>query len=87
MTPAIDYTGPLQECLTFDGYAGLKTFDGMLCGLMQFMFTVGLCYGIDRTGYTGRYCFSSLEYALGFYYHWDGKTPPVIGVDGCTAIK
>lgn len=39
----------------------------VLCGISPFIFTVGLVYGIDETGYIGRWCFPSLPEALVSY--------------------
>jgi hypothetical protein len=69
------------------GYTEIATIDGNLCGLMRFMFTVGVCYGLDETGYRGRFCFDNHLDASLFLADWDGSKPPTIGVDGCTAIK
>lgn len=57
------------------------------CGLQRFMFTVGVCLGLTFSGYECRFCFNTLNDAQHFYKHWDGTTVPVIGIDGCTAIK
>jgi hypothetical protein len=70
-----------------NGYENAREIDGVVCGIMRFMYTVGVCYGIDKTGYSGRFCFSSYMDATLFLKEWDGQTPPVIGEDGCTAIK
>ena len=69
------------------GYTHVREIDGMVCGLMRFIYTVGVCFKIDETGYGGRFCFSNRYLALAFLKEWDGETPPVIGEDGCVAIK
>ena len=56
-------------------------------GLRRFMYTCGVCYGLDETGYRGRFCFDSMQNARFFLHEWDGQTLPVVGEDGCTAIK
>lgn len=61
--------------------------DRGVCGVFRFMYTVGVCFGIDETGYEGRYCFDTAQNAMLFLEFWDGRTAPVVGEDGCTAIK
>lgn len=61
--------------------------NGMLCGIQRFMFTYGLLFGLDASVYEGRFCFNNITDAREFLNNWDGKTYPVVGVDGCTAIK
>ena len=80
-------TPELRTQLFVNGYQGMREIDGMVCATMRFLFTVGVCYGIDETGYRGRFCFDSYQNAELFLKDWDGKTLPVIGEDGCTAIK
>lgn len=77
----------LEKLLIENNYENVREIDGMVCAISRFMFTVGVCYGIDLTGYRGRFCFDSYQNAELFLKEWDGKTPPVIGEDGCTAIK
>jgi len=57
------------------------------CGLYRFLYTVGVCCGLDETGYLNRFCFDTWQNAELFLKEWDGKTLPVVGEDGCTAIK
>ena len=57
------------------------------CGIARMIFTVGVCYGLDDTGLQGRFCFDTYQNAKLFLDEWDGQTLPVIGEDGCTAIK
>lgn len=69
-------------------YESLKNIDGNLCGLMQMLFTVGVMYGIDEQGnYHGRFCFDTYQNAELFLQDWDGHTLPVVGEDGCKAVK
>ena len=77
----------LEKLLADEGYENAREIDGVVCATMRFIYTVGVCYGIDRVGYRGRFCFSNNMDAVAFLFDWDGKTPPVIGEDGCTAIK
>jgi len=80
-------TESLEQMLTKHGYTELRDINGMTCGLCRFIYTVGVCYGLDDTGYVGRYCFESAGYASLFLRDWDGLTTPEVGIDGCTAIK
>jgi hypothetical protein len=77
----------LRTQLFVNGYQNMCEIDGMVCATMRFIYTVGVCYGIDSTGYRGRFCFESYQCAELFLKDWDGKTLPVIGEDGCKAIK
>lgn len=81
------YTGPLHDGLIMDGYSALRVFNEKICGLHRFAYTVAVVVGLDRIGYEKRFCFDNLSYALSFYQGWDGLTEPVIGQEGCTAIK
>lgn len=45
--------------LTKEGYKEIREVPGIgLCGLKSFIFTVGLCCGLDEFGYKYRYCYS-----------------------------
>lgn len=74
--------------LVRDGYSDLKLVgDRGVCGIIRFMYTVGVCYGMDATGREGRFCFDTMQNAQLFLKDWNGITEPTIGEDGCTAIK
>lgn len=47
-----------------------------MCGISEFMFTYGLCYGLDPFGYDGRYCFKTQDGAIGALSVWDGIGDP-----------
>jgi hypothetical protein len=69
-------------------YSNLRWLDNMgICGTFRFIFTVGVVYGIDETGYIGRFCFDTEQNARLFLKYWNGLTRPIVGVDGCKAIK
>ena len=72
---------------TENGYENIRVIDGVVCGTFRFIYTVGVCYGIDDVGYSGRFCFDNQLSAKLFLKEWDGETLPVIGEDGCKAIK
>jgi hypothetical protein len=46
------------------------------CGLSRQIFTVGIVYGIDSSGYVGRYCFPSYADAKEALENWDGAGDP-----------
>ena len=76
-----------DRMFTEHGYTNLREINGMSCGVSRFLFTCGVCYGLDEVGYVGRYCFDTHQNASLFLKEWDGVTNPVIGEDGCKAIK
>lgn len=69
------------------GYTHIREVNGLVCGCRRYFYTVGVCIGLDEYGMSGRYCFDDMLSAALFIRDWDGVTPPVVGEDGCTAIK
>lgn len=70
------------------GYTDLRKIDGVLYGILRQIYTVGVFYGIDEQGNNkGRICFDTYQNAALFLKYWDGYTMPVVGVDGCKAVK
>lgn len=70
----------LREFLTKEGYHYLRVVPGRgICGLMGFMYTVGLCHGLDKGGYKGRWCYPQEKamQALMCLAMWDGKDDPM----------
>lgn len=47
-----------------------------VCGLGRMAYTVGLFYGINKIGYTGRYCFHTLSEATKALLEWGGDGDP-----------
>lgn len=46
--------------LESQGYTHIRHVEGLgLCALMRFIYTTGLCVGVDDGGYVGRYCYSN----------------------------
>ena len=47
-------------------------------GLSEYVFTIGVVFGIDRTGYAGRWCFPKEIYqeAIVSFFEWDGLDDP-----------
>ncbi len=74
----------LIQKLEKEGYYKIKHIEGRgLCGLREFLFTIGLCYGLEESSYAGRYCYPKdsenrhdSDIALDI---WDGKNEPVGG--------
>lgn len=53
-----------------------KLANGVKISLEQFLFTYGLCYGVDETGYEYRYCYEDLGQALTDFLLWTGEGDP-----------
>jgi hypothetical protein len=74
------YNDPLQnlkEKLLKDGYFSLIEIPGKgLCGLFRFIYTTGLCIGLNEYSYEGRYCFKNGLEALHSLNQWDGTGDP-----------
>lgn len=70
----------LRPLLEENGYKYLRVIEGRgICGLEPFLYTVGLCYGLDAYGRKGRYCYAHKNalqavFALSI---WDGKEDPM----------
>ena len=78
----------MQSFLENLGYAEVRQVNGLWCGLMRMIFTVGVFIDMDRVGpMQGRICFDTWDNASKFLKEWDGKTRPVVGEDGVTADK
>ena len=61
--------------------------NGFLCCVGRFLYTWGVLVDIDMEGCWGRFCFDTQANAVLFLKEWNGYTFPVVGEDGCTAIK
>ncbi len=70
----------LIQLLEKEGYYDIRHIDGVgFCGLKQFAFTIGLCYGLERYSYMGRYCYPRVngsDASIGLMA-WNGKGDPV----------
>lgn len=40
-----------EKFLTEEGYTNVRVIDGVICATLRFIYTVGVCYGLDSTGY------------------------------------
>ena len=70
---------PLERVLRANGYYALRVLpNGQIAGLYNFIFTVGLCYNLDYSGYEGRYCYDKTDAkdAYNAIATWDGKGAP-----------
>lgn len=67
----------INETLAAEGYTDIREIPGRgLCGLHNFMFTTGLCWGLDESGYRGRWCYQSPNQAKDALERWDGHGDP-----------
>lgn len=67
----------LKHFLENEGYSNLREVPGRgLCGTYRFLFTTGLVYGIDESGYKGRYCYETAQEAVEALSEWDGENDP-----------
>ena len=67
----------IKEFLENEGYLFVRETKGRgLCGIRRFIFTTGLCYGLDETGYEGRYCYTNTLDALEALTLWSGEGDP-----------
>jgi hypothetical protein len=69
----------LREELEKIGYFGLRVVEGRgICGIEPFIFTYGLCYGLDYWGRQGRWCYEKkyAQDAVIALAVWDGKEDP-----------
>ncbi len=69
------------------GYTDLREINGLICGVHRYIYTCGVCVGLDETGYSARICFDTMQNAQLFLKDWDGGNAPEVGTDGCTAVK
>jgi len=67
----------LRKQLENENYTNLKEIPGRgVCGLWKFLFTTGLCFGLDQYGYVGRYCYETTQEAEIALKYWDGVGDP-----------
>ena len=60
-----------------NGYTYIKVIeDRGVCAIQRFTFTTAIVYGIDDSGYVGRFCFHTKKEALDSFNLWDGKEDP-----------
>jgi hypothetical protein len=67
----------LLEVLKNEGYRDVRRLpNGELAGLLRFLWTTGLCVGLDRSGYRTRFCYEGWNDALQALDAWDGEGFP-----------
>lgn len=65
------------EWLNANGYSRIKVMqDDTVCALQNQLYTTGLVVGLDRTGYTRRYCYERWYDAKEALIQWDGVGDP-----------
>jgi hypothetical protein len=70
-------TEKLKEELESLGYTCLKEIPGRgVCGVLKYLFTWGLTYGLDEGGYSGRWCYNNPVEPVVFLNEWDGIGDP-----------
>lgn len=68
----------MQQTLVSEGYYQIKEVPNRgICGLYDFLFTVGLVFGMDEYGYRGRWCYKTREEASIALKYWDGDGDPL----------
>lgn len=70
--------GPALMSWRREGYFNIRAIQGHgWCGLLRFIYTVGLCVGLANDGtYFGRYCFHEFSDAFRALFWWDGNGDP-----------
>lgn len=60
------------------GYTGVLRLEGKIVGIMQFIFTYGICVGLDEYGYEYRFCYHDFPSAATALAEWirDGGDEP-----------
>lgn len=70
-------TEDMREMLTRKGYVHLREVPGRgVCGVFRFIYTWGLCWGLDGGGYRGRYCYGGQMEAMVALEQWSGEGDP-----------
>ena len=68
------------ELLAFlmeQGYSDMRLVPGLgVCGLHRYLYTCGIVVGLTAVSYSGRYCYASVQEAMGSFAAWDGQGDP-----------
>lgn len=68
----------LIKLLELEGYRDIREIPNRgLCGIRPFLYTSGLCYGLNEHGYDGRFCYTTYMEARVALELWDGGENPV----------
>lgn len=77
MSNCSEHKKELLAQLNHEGYTDIVDLPNRgFCGIFRFIFTVGLCYGLNEYAYKGRYCFESMADAREALRDWDGEGDP-----------
>lgn len=69
----------IEKMSSENKFIGIKYIEGRgYCGLLRYMFTFGIVYGIDATGYSGRWCYpvDCVTECVNAFNKWDGVGDP-----------
>jgi hypothetical protein len=56
------------------GYTRLREIPGRgICGILKYIFTWGIVYGIDEWGYQGRWCYDNPIEPVVFLEEWNAR--------------
>lgn len=65
------------EWLNANGYSHIKVMhDDTVCALQKNLYTTGIVVGLDRVGWSRRYCYEHFSEAREALVQWDGKGDP-----------
>lgn len=63
--------------LAGEGYTDIRKLPtGEWAAVKRFLFTFGLCVGLDRSGYRTRFCYGTEIEAAAALHKWDGEGFP-----------
>lgn len=74
-----DIDPEIEAVLAQNNYYSWRLANGRVYALSRFIFTWAIVCGIDRFGYTHRFCYESLPEALGAYLAWDCRGGEPLG--------
>jgi len=72
-----DRTKKLMAILAENGYTHVRQLPtGEWAAILKFIFTYGLCVGLDEYGLRTRFCYGTEIEAVAALHEWDGKGFP-----------
>ncbi len=77
----------IEAALEYHGYRNIRFVNNQFCGIMRQIYTVAVFYGLDDQGNKGMIHFDTDQHAVEFLAAWDGETMPIVGANGCKAVK
>lgn len=71
-------TEQIAELCRDMGYSEVRTINGLICGILPYVFTWGLCVGVNEYGLQYRYCYKDRADAVDAIRTWGGdpEVPP-----------